>query len=104
MFGLGASNMVRERNFVPMVGHSTVRAEVMGADYERPATEAEIARMQELVRDGMEAGAWGLGAGVEYRPARFSTPEEVIALAGAVAPYDGFYIVVRADGGKPLAV
>ena len=91
-------------NFVPMVGHSTVRAEVMGADYERPATEAEIARMQELVRDGMEAGAWGLGAGVEYRPARFSTPEEVIALAGAVAPYDGFYIVVRADGGKPLAV
>ena len=90
-------------NFVPMVGHSTVRAEVMGADYERPATEAEIARMQELVREGMEAGAWGLGAGVEYRPARFSTPEEVIALAGAVAPYDGFYIAhQRSEAEMPL--
>ena len=55
-------------NFVPMVGHSTVRAEVMGNDYWRAATEDEIARMQALVREGMEAGAWGLGAGVEYRP------------------------------------
>ena len=61
-------------NFVPMVGHSTVRSTVMGDDYEREATGPEIARMQELVRQGMEAGAWGLGAGVEYRPARFSKP------------------------------
>ena len=90
-------------NFVPMVGHSTVRAVVMGDDYQRPATEAEIARMQALVREGMEAGAWGLGAGVEYRPARFSTPAEVIALAGAVAPYDGFYIAhQRSEAEMPL--
>ncbi len=90
-------------NFVPMVGHSTVRLMVMGRDYERPATESEIRRMQRLVRQGMEAGAWGLGAGVEYRPARFSTPEEVIALAGAVAPYDGFYIAhQRSEAAMPL--
>ncbi len=78
-------------NVVPMVGHGTVRSEVMGADYERPATEDEIRRMAELVREGMEAGAWGLGAGPEYRPGRFSTTEELIALARVVADYDGFY-------------
>lgn len=90
-------------NFVPMVGHSTVRAEVMGVDYLRTAGEAEIARMAALVREGMEAGAWGLGAGVEYRPARFSSPEEVIALAAAVAPYDGFYIAhQRSEADMPL--
>ena len=90
-------------NFVPMVGHSTVRAEVMSDDYERPATEEEIARMQALVRQGMESGAWGLGAGVEYRPARFSTPEEMIALAVAVAPYDGFYVAhQRSEAAMPL--
>ena len=55
-------------NFVPMVGHSTVRQEVMGDDYERAATPEEIARMQALVREGMEAGAWGLGAGIASRP------------------------------------
>ncbi|MCY4398811.1 MAG: amidohydrolase family protein [Gemmatimonadetes bacterium] len=90
-------------NFVPMVGHSTVRNAVMRNDYERPATAEEMARMRELVRQGMEAGAWGLGAGIEYRPARFSTPEEVIALASEVAPYDGFYVAhQRSEATMPL--
>ena len=90
-------------NFVPMVGHSTVRREVMGDDYERRATPDEIARMQVLVREGMEAGAWGLGAGIEYRPARFSAPEEIVALAEAVAPYDGFYVAhQRSEASMPL--
>ncbi len=98
---------LRERghamNFVPMVGHSTVRLQVMGSRYERPATAAEVARMQDLVRREMEAGAWGLGAGIEYRPARFSTPDEVVALAAAVAPYDGFYVAhQRSEASMPL--
>jgi N-acyl-D-amino-acid deacylase len=78
-------------NVVPMVGHGTVRGEVMGDDYERPATLDEIARMRLLVRDGMDDGAWGMGAGPEYRPGRFSTTDELIALARVVAEYDGFY-------------
>ena len=78
-------------NVVPMVGHSTVRLQVMAADHERPATDGEVARMAELVREGMDDGAWGLGAGPEYRPARFSETEEIIALAHVVADYDGFY-------------
>ena len=98
---LGA--MGHAMNFVPMVGHSTVRREVMGEDYERPATSDEIAAMKDLVRQGMEEGAWGLGAGIEYRPARFSEPAEVIALAGAVAPYDGFYVAhQRSEAAMPL--
>ncbi len=78
-------------NVVPMVGHGTVRGLVMGDDYERPATEAEVAEMAALVRSGMEDGAWGLGAGPEYRPGRFSATAELIALAKVVADYDGFY-------------
>ena len=78
-------------NVVPVVGHSTVRLQIMGDDHERPATDDEVARMAELVREGMEDGAWGLGAGPEYRPARFSETAEIIALAHVVADYDGFY-------------
>ena len=74
-----------------MVGHGTVRTLAMGDDYERHATDAEIERMRAAVRLGMEQGAWGLGAGPEYRPGRFSTTEEIIALAKVVADYDGFY-------------
>jgi N-acyl-D-amino-acid deacylase len=79
-------------NIVPMVGHGTVRTEVMKADYEREATPEEVARMRALVRQGMEAGAWGLSAGLEYRPGRFSAPEELVEIARAVTPYAGFYI------------
>jgi N-acyl-D-amino-acid deacylase len=78
-------------NVVPMVGHGTVRSEVMGRDYERVATADEIEKMKALVREGMEAGAWGLGAGPEYRPGRFSNTEEIVELAKVVADYDGFY-------------
>ena len=49
-------------NVVPMVGHGTVRGQVMGADYEREATEEEIAAMAAEVRQGMEEGAWGLAS------------------------------------------
>ena len=90
-------------NVVPMVGHATVRGRVMGDDYERPATADEIEQMAVLVREGMEAGAWGLGAGLEYRPGRFSATEEVIELARVVADYDGFYYVhQRSQSPLPL--
>lgn len=90
-------------NLVLMVGHNTVRREVMGDDAARPATPDEIRRMKELVRQGMEAGAWGLGAGLEYRPGRFSTPEEVVELARVVADYNGFYIAhQRSEATLPL--
>ena len=78
-------------NVIPMVGHATVRTVAMGDEYERHATPEEIAVMVAEVRKGMEAGAWGLGAGPEYRPGRFSATEEIIALAHVVADYDGFY-------------
>ena len=78
-------------NVVPMVGHGTVRGRVMGDDYARPATGAEVEEMTAFVRQGMEEGAWGMGAGPEYRPGRFSTTEEIIELAKVLADYDGFY-------------
>jgi N-acyl-D-amino-acid deacylase len=89
-------------NFVPMVGHQTVRGEVMGEDYERHATAEEVEAMQALVREGMEAGAWGLGTGFEYRPSRFSHPDEAIALAEVVAEYGGFHFShMRGSGRLP---
>jgi N-acyl-D-amino-acid deacylase len=78
-------------NFVQMVGHGTIRAEVMKDDFRRVATDREIEQMRRLVRQGMELGAWGLGAGPEYSPGLFSDTEELIELAKVVGEYDGFY-------------
>lgn len=89
-------------NVVPMLGHSNIRSEVMGDDYERHATPEEIQKMKEIVREGMEQGAWGLGTGFEYRPGRFSHPDEAIELCHVVAEYGGFhYSHMRSAGRLP---
>src|SRR5882757_4620893 len=45
-------------NFSAYIGHTAIRLFVMGdAAYERAATTEEIVRMQDVVRDGIRAGA-----------------------------------------------
>lgn len=89
-------------NLVPMVGHGTVRAMVMGRDFQRAARADEIARMKTLVTQGMEDGAFGLTTGLEYSPGRWSTEEEVLELARMVAPYGGHYQShLRSQGQHP---
>jgi N-acyl-D-amino-acid deacylase len=90
-------------NAILMVGHGTVRSRVMKNDFRRPATQAEIEEMKTLVKQGMEDGAYGLSAGLEYVPGRWSTTEEVIELARVIAPYNGFYIShERSEGRDPM--
>lgn len=59
--------------------------------------------MAELVRQALEEGAVGLSAGLEYSPGRWSTTDEVAALAAELAPYDCVYIShERAEGADPM--
>lgn len=78
-------------NFLTMVGHGAVRAAVMGGDFRRPATAAEVETMRQLVDRGMRDGAVGLSSGTEYDPGFFAEPSELETLARAVKPYGGFY-------------
>lgn len=90
-------------NVMLMVGHGTVRRQVMDDDFRRPATEAEVEEMRELVRQALEEGAVGLSAGLEYVPGRYSTTDEVARIAEALVPYDGVYIShQRAEGADPM--
>jgi N-acyl-D-amino-acid deacylase len=79
-------------NVASYVGHGTLRGKVMGDDYRRAATDAEVARMRALLREEMGAGALGLSTGLEYDPGIFSAPEEVLTLAKSIAPLGGRYI------------
>jgi N-acyl-D-amino-acid deacylase len=79
-------------NIASYVGHGTLRRHVLGDDYRRVATSAEIARMQELARAEMHAGALGLSTGLEYDPGLYSQPSEVLAVGRTVASLGGRYI------------
>ncbi len=79
-------------NVASMVGHATLRQQVMGKDLYRPSTPQELARMKDLLARELTAGAFGLSTGLEYEAAHFATTEEVVELSRVAAASGGFYI------------
>ncbi|MCA0400935.1 MAG: D-aminoacylase [Proteobacteria bacterium] len=71
-------------NLVSLVGHGAIRLAVMGYE-NRPATEAEITRMQALLKAQLEAGAAGISYGLVYPPSAFADERELVALAETAA-------------------
>jgi N-acyl-D-aspartate/D-glutamate deacylase len=81
-------------NVATLVGHCAVRQYAMGeASVEREANDAEIIEMEELVRQGMAAGAFGFSTNsnqTHFRedgkpvPSRFSSLEEIARLCRVV--------------------
>ena len=85
-------------NVVPLVGHSILRAGLVGQS-DRPATPSELSAMQEAVRAALEQGAFGLSTGLVYAPGLFADTGEIIALAQAAAPLGGLYFShIRGEG------
>jgi N-acyl-D-amino-acid deacylase len=88
-------------NLVFFIPHGNVRASVLGIE-ERPPTETELEEMKQIVRDGMEAGAFGLSTGLVYPPGSLSTTDEIIALCQAVQGYGGIYDSHMRDEGSSV--
>lgn len=81
-----------------LVGHSTIRRLVMGEDWKREATDAEIEAMAAHVDASVRAGAlgfsssWGEAHGDHLGnpvPSRFANRDELIRLAGVLRSYPG---------------
>ena len=79
-------------NVASYAGHGTLRSQLMGEDYKRPATPQELAGMLALLHTEMDAGALGLSSGLEYDPGSFSTTAELVELAKVAASHGGRYI------------
>lgn len=79
-------------NLALLVGHATVRREVMQEDYKRVARPEEVTKMEQLVEQAMREGAIGLSSGLEYEVASNSGTEELVSVAAAAARHGGFYM------------
>ncbi len=85
-------------NFGLLIGHNTIRGSVMGARADSP-TEPDMERMIEMVRSGMEDGAFGISTGLIYPPACFSGEEEIIRLCQLVKDMCGIFTIhMRSEG------
>jgi N-acyl-D-amino-acid deacylase len=88
-------------NVAVMTGHATIREQVMGKDFKRPATAEEMAQMAKLTEQAMQEGAIGLSSGLEYEVGSYSTTDEVVVMATAAARDHGFYMThIRDEGNK----
>ena len=47
-------------NYVPLVGHNAIRGSAMGMDYTRAATDEELEKINALLTEALDAGAFGM--------------------------------------------
>lgn len=89
-------------NVAPLVGHSVLRLWVMdAAAMQRTATDAEIAAMQKLLRECLDAGAVGLSTSfvdmdetLQPVPSRYADTRELDALASVLGEYERILQIV----------
>lgn len=85
-------------NLALLVGHNTIRKQVMGTENRAPTSE-ELEEMKQLVERAMQEGAVGLSTGLKYVPGAYANTDEVVELAKVAARHDGFYAThMRAEG------
>ncbi|MEU6833686.1 D-aminoacylase [Streptomyces rubiginosohelvolus] len=77
-------------NAAYLIPQGTVRMYAVGWD-DRPATDAELARMRELVDQGMREGAVGMSSGLTYTPGMYADDAELTELCRVVARHGGYY-------------
>jgi N-acyl-D-aspartate/D-glutamate deacylase len=87
-------------NAVLMIGHNTVRQEVMGTA-NRPPTPDELQRMRDMVAQSMGQGAFGLSTGLRYIPGFYSNTDEVVRWHGT-ADSGGIYASHLCGSGRPV--
>ncbi len=67
------------------IGFNSVWQTVVGAADRRP-TPAEIERMRGMISAGLDQGAWGVSAGLDYKPGYYARTEEVIKVIDVAKP------------------
>ncbi|MGB2907590.1 MAG: D-aminoacylase [Candidatus Aminicenantaceae bacterium] len=77
-------------NFGTLIGHNTIRREIMAMAMEAP-TPRQMEEMKQLLRQEMQAGGLGLSTGLAYLPGTYSETDELVELASVIAPFGGIY-------------
>jgi N-acyl-D-amino-acid deacylase len=85
-------------NVGALITYGAVRNAVIGLDARAPTT-AEFARIEGLIADAMEAGAFGMSVGLVYPPAVFAATDELVRAFAVVGRRDGLMVIhLRSQG------
>jgi N-acyl-D-aspartate/D-glutamate deacylase len=79
-------------NYIPLVGHNTIRGAVMGDDFTGEADTAQTQHMRRYVFAAMEEGAFGLSVGLDAAmTGHFARRDELIELVRAAGERGGIF-------------
>lgn len=85
-------------NVASLVGHGTVRFNVVGMDSREP-TGSEMDEMVDLVEESLDHGAIGFSTGLIYPPCSYGETNELHRLAGPLAEYGRPFVAhIRSEG------
>ena len=84
-------------NVAALVGHGTLREEVMGSERRAPSAE-ESQAMARLLSSAIDQGAVGLSTGLVYAPGLHATTDEIVELAGALGGRGLYASHIRGEG------
>ena len=73
-----------------VIGNSALRIGAIGWE-EGPADARAVANMRAMLREAMEAGAFGVSSGLDYPPGSYASTDELAALTAEAARHGGFY-------------
>jgi N-acyl-D-amino-acid deacylase len=88
-------------NLGTFVGAGGLREYVVGKD-NRPATEAELEQMRQLVSQAMQQGAFGLSSALQYVPDVYASTDEIVELAKVAHSYGGVYFTHQRSEGDQI--
>ncbi|HEY2574106.1 MAG TPA: D-aminoacylase [Verrucomicrobiaceae bacterium] len=74
-----------------LIGHNSVRQQVMGGSFIRPPNPEQLERMKAMVGKAMDDGAVGLSTGLIYTPGTYAKTDEIVELAKVAAAHGGIY-------------
>lgn len=92
-----------ERSGTPLnigtyVGAAQVREAILGSANRAPSPE-ELKKMEDLVAQAMQQGAFGISTALIYPPGHYAKTDELIELAKVVGRYGGIYAThMRSEG------
>ncbi|MDR3051181.1 MAG: amidohydrolase family protein [Oscillospiraceae bacterium] len=76
-------------NLVTLLGHGTIRWTVMQGAHPRKPDAGEAARIEAIIRQGMDQGMFGLSFGLDYVPSRYADIDELCAMTALIKDYGG---------------
>jgi len=77
-------------NIAPLVGHGALRIAAMGVE-SSPASPQQMSRMQSLLWQMLDQGAFGLTTGLTYVPSRYAPTSELVSLCETLAARGRLY-------------